>query len=90
VAIDPKGVLGEPAFEPAAFLRNPYTTIYSQPDLVGLMRSRIRVFAEGLGLPAYRIWAWGVAQNTLSASWCPPEERQQPMTVVEAIRQAKP
>jgi streptomycin 6-kinase len=88
-AIDPKGVIGDPALEPAAFIRNPCTTIRQVKDLPALMRTRIQCFAEGLGLPTGRIWEWAFAHNVLSAWWDDPAERWKTIEVVEAILEAK-
>lgn len=60
VAIDPKGLWGDPHYEPAAYLRNlteRYPTIEALRDAsVG----RIGRFAEALGLDPWRIAAWSV------------------------------
>jgi streptomycin 6-kinase len=84
LAIDPKGVMGDPYLEPAAFLRNP---IGVDPDAV-LQATRIQTFADLLGLKAARIQAWGVVHNVLSAWWCEPLDRQHTIRIVEAIRAA--
>jgi len=89
-AIDPKGVNGDPALEPAAFMRNPTAAILSSDDPTALMRVRLRGFADGLGISAERIWRWAVAHNVLSASWDEPAERAPTIRIVEAIIQAKP
>ena len=68
-AIDPKGVLGEPAYEVGAFLRNPLPEVGDHPDLPRLMRDRVEAFAALLALDRERIAAWGFAQAVLSAVW---------------------
>ncbi len=69
VAIDPKGVLGEPAFEVAALLRNPYPQVLTMPDPARLLARRVDQLAEGLAVPAQRVRAWGYAAAVLSAVW---------------------
>ncbi len=69
VTIDPKGVLGDPAFEPIAFLRNPVASLASDPDLRQRQEGRIRTFADRLNEPIERIWGWAVAQIVLDAAW---------------------
>ena len=70
LAIDPKGVVGDPAFEPAAWLLNP-----KPRDLAGRASSapagnrRLDQFAGELGLARERMLAWGYAQAVLSAWW---------------------
>lgn len=58
--IDPKGVVGDPAYEAAAFIRNPIDTIGSEPDLLGCLRRRIDRLAELLKTPRSRIWGWSL------------------------------
>jgi streptomycin 6-kinase len=67
VAIDPKGVVGEPEYELGAALRNP-----DKPDLFAVRASverRVRGYADALGLDPHRILAWGFAHAVLSAVW---------------------
>lgn len=69
LAIDPKGVVGEPAYETGALLRNPDPAYYASPDASLIARRRIHQLAEELGMDRERIQAWGVAQAVLSAWW---------------------
>lgn len=69
LAIDPKGLIGEPAYEPGALLRNPLPALIERPDPVAVERRRIAVLAETLGFDAARITAWAFAQAVLSAWW---------------------
>lgn len=66
LVIDPKGVLGEPAFEPAAYLWN---HLLDQPDPPKALRRRIDQFTADLGLDRQRIIGWAIAQTVLSAWW---------------------
>lgn len=65
VAIDPKGVVGEPCYEPGALLRNPY------PDLPSRARTarRLDVLASELAFDRGRLRDWAFAQAVLSAVW---------------------
>jgi streptomycin 6-kinase len=68
VAIDPKGVIGEPEYEIGPMLRNPS----SRRDLCAtpaIIERRVHRLAATLGLDAQRILAWGFAQSALSAIW---------------------
>ena len=65
VAIDPEGVLGDPAYEAAAFLRNPVPALGREPDLPNLLRSRISRIAAGLGEPPERVWGWALVRTAL-------------------------
>ena len=69
LALDPKGVVGEPAYEIGAFLRNPIERVLNAADPAGLTARRIAQFAEMLGLDAARIRDWALAQAVLSAWW---------------------
>lgn len=68
LAIDPKGVVGEPAYEVGAFLRNPWQLL-ELPDPQRLVTRRVDQLAEALELPVERVRGWGYAVNVLSAVW---------------------
>jgi streptomycin 6-kinase len=63
LALDPKGVAGEPAYEVGALMRNPRL----QPAAVLIRRATI--LAEVLGLDRARLLAWSFTQAVLSAWW---------------------
>jgi streptomycin 6-kinase len=69
LAIDPKGIIGEPVYDTGIFLRDPVARILAadQPDR--FLARRIDQLAERLGFPRYRIRDWGLAQAVLSAWW---------------------
>lgn len=69
LAIDPKGVAGEPAYEAAALLRNPYRRLAGNPDAPRLLDHRLAVLSEVLGIERARLRGWGIAQTVLSAWW---------------------
>lgn len=69
LAIDPKGILGEPAYEVGAWLRNPLPGLLTQPNPARIQARRVAQFAEMLGCDPRRLAAWGVAQAVLSAWW---------------------
>jgi streptomycin 6-kinase len=68
LAIDPKGVLGEPAYEIGAALRNPTEdpTWFATPSIVD---RRVRIVSDCLGLDRQRVLSWAFAQAVLSAVW---------------------
>jgi streptomycin 6-kinase len=68
LAIDPKGVTGEPAYDVGAWLRNPLD-LTAQPQPGRLLARRVAIFSEMLALDPQRIIDWGVAQAVLSAWW---------------------
>ena len=68
LAIDPKGVIGEPEYEVGAALRNPL----ERPDLFLqrlAIRRRVDLFSARLDLDPGRMLAWSFAQAVLSAIW---------------------
>ncbi|WP_051908785.1 aminoglycoside phosphotransferase family protein [Candidatus Odyssella acanthamoebae] len=65
LAIDPKGVVGEPAYEVAAFIRNPILQLYIHPDFEKLIKVRIFLFSHLLQLTAQRIQEWCYVQSVL-------------------------
>ncbi len=68
LAVDPKGVVGEAAYETAALLHNPVEAL-DGPDPRGLLERRLDVLSGELGLDRARIRAWGLAQAVLAAYW---------------------
>jgi streptomycin 6-kinase len=68
LAIDPKGLAGEPAYEVGALLRNP-PGVAAWPDLARIQARRVAILAETLGLDRERLLGWGLAQAVLSAWW---------------------
>lgn len=69
LAIDPKGVVGEPAYETSALLLNPFSRVLRAPQPAALMSRRLRVLSEELGVDRERLRCWGLARAVLSAWW---------------------
>ena len=70
LAIDPKGILGEPCYEIGAFLRNPLPALLEKENPRKLMRRRVDMIVEHLGFDRQRVTGWGFSQAVLSAIWC--------------------
>jgi streptomycin 6-kinase len=66
LAIDPKGIVGEPAYEVGALLRN---RLEAAPDVKRLTARRVDQLAEALGFDRARLLSWSLAQAMLSAWW---------------------
>lgn len=58
--IDPKGLYGDPAFEAAAFMRNPIDQLANEPDLEGFLRARLYRVATAFNTTPWRVWGWTV------------------------------
>ncbi len=69
LAIDPKGVCGEPAYEVGALLRNLWPDRHTHRDPERLLERRAHQLADELDLDLARVRGWAVAQAVLSAVW---------------------
>lgn len=69
LAIDPKGVVGEPEYEVGAILRNPILGILRSPNPKRLLARRLGLLSDILGFDAQRLLGWAVGQAVLSAWW---------------------
>lgn len=76
LAIDPKGLIGEPEYETGAWLRNPFPALLKWTEARQVIKRRIDQFAMELGFDRERILAWGIYQAVL-AGWWSYEERNQ-------------
>jgi streptomycin 6-kinase len=69
LAIDPKGVIGEPAYEVGAWLRNPVPDIARANNRAELTNRRVAQFSDLLGYEKERLRAWGFSQALLASWW---------------------
>ena len=72
VAIDPMGLKGDPAFEPAVALYNGYAVpagALPPGRLRRTLRRRIDRYASELGLDRERVRAWGLVRSVVSSWW---------------------
>ncbi len=69
LVIDPKGVIGEPAYEVAAFIRNPMPELLTHDNSPNIIHNRITKFSELLELPSGRILDWCFVQAVLAWVW---------------------
>jgi streptomycin 6-kinase len=69
LAIDPQGLIGEPAYEVGALLRNPLPQLFEMRRPVEVLSRRLDTLAAELNLDRARLRAWGLAQSVLSAWW---------------------
>lgn len=66
-AIDPQGVIGEPAYEVGAWMRNPLQRVLAMP--VSALSRRLDLLSEMLGEDRARLQAWSYAQAVLAGCW---------------------
>jgi len=69
VAIDPKGVTGEPCYEVGDLFRNRIDELYQTSSPAQAMRWRIEALADLTGFDRERIRLWALAQAVLSEVW---------------------
>ena len=69
LAIDPKGLAGEPEYETAAWIHNTMPPNASPTETRRVAARCIDQLAEELGFDRERIRAWAVAQGVLGAFW---------------------
>lgn len=68
IAIDPKGVVGEQAYEVGAFMCNP-AELCEQPDVPALLARRLDQFSRLLNIDRQRLAKACYVRITLSACW---------------------
>lgn len=69
LAIDPKGLVGEPAYDVGALLRNRLPAPLVGPEARRALARRVDQLSENLGFDRARVRGWAVAQAVLSAWW---------------------
>jgi streptomycin 6-kinase len=87
LVIDPKGVLGERAYDYAAMLCNPHETGGPKP---GRIPRQVAVVAEAARLEPRRLLHWLLAHAGVSAAWCMADgfDPGPALATAEAARQA--
>lgn len=69
LAIDPKGMIGPKERETAPMLMNPKGFILKSKNPKELLKRRITILSDFLGLEKEKITAWGFTQTVLSVIW---------------------
>ncbi len=91
LAVDPKGEIGELAYELAAPLRNPLDSpaLFMSP---AQMDRRVRIYCERLALDRRRVLGWCFARNASAAMWYadrtpePKREKAWPAATLTALK----
>jgi len=87
LAIDPKGMTGEPAYDVGPLFWNP-ANVCAWPNLEQVQARRVAILCDRLGLERQRVAAWAVAQAVLSAWWTIEDngtEWQAPIRIAESL-----
>lgn len=88
LAVDPKGLIGEPACEAGgAFLWNRLPAPAAGPESDHILARRIDQLAGALGIERERVWGWGLVQGVLAA-WWPEKSRASAWAIAHAERLA--
>ncbi|PFG38262.1 streptomycin 6-kinase [Georgenia soli] len=87
VAIDPKPMLGDPAFDPWPLLTQ-VGDPFREASAAGVLRARSRIVCAAAGLDASRVAAWAMARAVESALWRAAEQRDR-TAAVEELAQAR-
>ena len=69
MVIDPKGIIGEPAYEIPTFIYNPTPEMLNTNRANDLIKNRIATFAKLLDLPEIRIINWCFVKVVLGWIW---------------------
>lgn len=69
LAIDPKGLCGDPGYEVGTFMLNRLPDGATDSELAVIMRRRLSIFSEELRIDADRLAAWSFCHAVLSAAW---------------------
>lgn len=69
LAIDPKGVLGEPCYDVGDLFRNRVAELHDTSDPAAAMRWRVEAVADLTGFDRERVRLWSLAQAVLSEVW---------------------
>lgn len=70
LAIDPKGFIGDPAFDCSAFISNPIPELLHQQAPNEIIQNRIQKFSKQLDIPFQRIKDWHYVKTVLCWVWC--------------------
>jgi streptomycin 6-kinase len=69
LAIDPKGISGDPGYEVGPFMLNQLPPGASQPATMGILKQRLAIFSEELGIAEKQLARWSFCHAVLSALW---------------------
>ncbi len=68
VAIDPKGVIGDPVYEAARLLHNP-SNLFKKDNPKGIIKQRIEILSAILNYEKERIAKWAFVDSLLATCW---------------------
>lgn len=69
MSIDPKGVVGDPMYEIAAFIRNPISKIPQTNGINKIIANRIKIFSQFFNVKENDLLKWSYFGTILAADW---------------------
>lgn len=69
LAIDPKGYVGDPAYDAIKLLRGYFDDLLTAGDLRTALLRRLDIFADAAELDRDRVFRWAQARAVMSAQW---------------------
>jgi streptomycin 6-kinase len=69
MAIDPKGIAGDPGYEVGSFMLNQLPADASEPATIEMLSRRLSIFSEELMIGRKRLARWAFCHAVLSAWW---------------------
>ncbi len=69
VAIDPKGLIGDPLYDACVSIYNPIPTLLDNPHAATIVRDRLHSYAEHIACDRERLFAWVYVQTAMAACW---------------------
>lgn len=87
-AIDPKGIVGDPAYDVGPFIRNPTQQLIEHEHAASLIQNRITQFSLLMNIDYERIKAWCYVQSIMAAYWHVEDQSDQD-TIDDCLRMAE-
>ena len=94
LAIDPKGIVGDPGYEVGPFMLNRLPRAASNAELLELFNQRLLIFSDELRIDKKRLACWAFCHAVLSALWDWEEGKEWHQTIrlaeiLEQVSEAK-
>ncbi len=83
--IDPKGLIGDPGFDVAAWMYNPIG-IFASVDYSAIAGRRLAIWSDATGLDRHRLAAWAFSGTVLSICWSAEGLGARPSWLEHAVR----
>jgi streptomycin 6-kinase len=95
LAIDPKGLCGDPGYEVSSFMLNQLPHLSTDSAVRNVLENRLAIFAEELEISQPRLARWSFCHAVVSALWdfeeqCDPGKTLRVATILGALIAANP